>query len=93
MKKLFLSSVLLFPIHSILFLTPVPVQSAVNLEAVSIQNFEADLPAKSVSVFETERHRVWINLTNTQGLFKQILIAYITGANNGFESLCRFLQY
>lgn len=85
MKKLFLSSVLLFPVHSILFSTPLPVHCAVNLEAVSIQNFGADFPAKSVSVFETERHRVWINLTNTQGLFKQILIAYITGATNGWD--------
>ncbi|MCP2027434.1 hypothetical protein L1276_002591 [Flavobacterium sp. HSC-32F16] len=85
MKKLFLSSVLLFPIHSILFSTPVSVRCFANLEALSIQNFGADFPAKSVSVFETERHRVWINLTNTQGLFKQILIAYATGATNGWD--------
>ena len=61
MKKLFLSSVLLFPIHSILFLTPVPVQSAVNLEAVSIQNFGADLPVKSVNV-SSDRKKVTLQL-------------------------------
>lgn len=31
---------------------------------------------------EFERHRVWLNFTNTQGAFKQILIGYIEGATN-----------
>lgn len=29
-----------------------------------------------------ERHRVWLNLTNTQGAFKQLLIGYVEGATN-----------
>ena len=29
-----------------------------------------------------ERHRVWLNLTNTEGAFKQILVGYIEGATN-----------
>ena len=29
-----------------------------------------------------ENHRVWLNLTNTQGAFKQLLVGYITGATN-----------
>lgn len=32
-----------------------------------------------------ERHRVWLNLTNNQGLFKQLLIGYIEGATNGYD--------
>jgi hypothetical protein len=32
-----------------------------------------------------ERHRVWINLTNTQGAFKQLLIGYIEGATNFWD--------
>lgn len=32
-----------------------------------------------------ERHRVWLNLTNDQGFFKQVLIGYITGATNGWD--------
>jgi hypothetical protein len=32
-----------------------------------------------------ERHRVWLNLTNDQGLFKQLLIGYIEGATNGYD--------
>ncbi|MFB9080613.1 T9SS sorting signal type C domain-containing protein [Flavobacterium procerum] len=32
-----------------------------------------------------ERHRVWLNLTNNQGLFKQLLIGYMRGATNGYD--------
>ncbi len=33
-----------------------------------------------------ERHRVWLNLSNTGGAFKQLLVGYIEGATNGFDS-------
>jgi len=33
-----------------------------------------------------EKHRVWLNLTNTQGAFKQMLVGYITGATNDYDS-------
>ncbi|TRX33531.1 fibronectin type III domain-containing protein [Flavobacterium sp. ZT3R18] len=33
-----------------------------------------------------EKHRVWLNLTNTEGAFKQMLVGYVTGATNGFDS-------
>lgn len=32
-----------------------------------------------------ERHRVWLNLTNTQGAFKQLLIGYVEGATNSWD--------
>ena len=31
---------------------------------------------------ELERHRVWLNLTNTQAAFKQLLVGYIEGATD-----------
>ncbi|UQD55726.1 T9SS sorting signal type C domain-containing protein [Flavobacterium sp. K5-23] len=34
---------------------------------------------------EIEKHRLWLNLTNSQGAFKQTLIGYITGATNGYD--------
>ncbi|UQD55725.1 T9SS sorting signal type C domain-containing protein [Flavobacterium sp. K5-23] len=34
-----------------------------------------------------EKHRVWLNLTNTQGAFKQTLIGYLTGATNEYDNL------
>ena len=33
-----------------------------------------------------EKHRVWLNLTNEQGAFKQTLVGYVTGATNAYES-------
>ncbi|WKL46532.1 hypothetical protein Q1W71_16380 [Flavobacterium pectinovorum] len=33
-----------------------------------------------------ERHRLWLNMTNSEGAFKQTLIGYIEGATNDFES-------
>lgn len=32
-----------------------------------------------------ERHRVWLNMTNNEGLFKQLMIGYIEGATNGYD--------
>jgi len=32
-----------------------------------------------------EKNRVWLNLTNEEGAFKQTLIGYITGATNDYE--------
>lgn len=34
-----------------------------------------------------EKNRIWLNLTNTQGSFKQTLIGYITDATNEFDNL------
>jgi len=32
-----------------------------------------------------EKHRVWLNITNTEGAFKQMLVGYIEGATNEYE--------
>lgn len=37
---------------------------------------------KSVASSHFEKHRIWLNLSNAQGLFKQILLGYATGATN-----------
>jgi hypothetical protein len=34
-----------------------------------------------------EKNRVWLNLTNKQGAFKQTLVGYITGASNTWDKL------
>ncbi len=33
-----------------------------------------------------EKNRIWLDLTNAQGAFKQLLVGYITDATNGFDS-------
>ncbi|KAF2341088.1 T9SS sorting signal type C domain-containing protein, partial [Flavobacterium tistrianum] len=40
---------------------------------------------KSASTALIEKHRVWLNFTNTEGAFKQLLIGYVTGATNSFD--------
>lgn len=34
---------------------------------------------------EIEKHRLWVNISNTKGGFKQLLIGYATNATNGFD--------
>jgi len=36
---------------------------------------------------EDQKHRVWLNLTNSGGAFKQLLLGYISGATNDFDNL------
>ncbi|WP_119793385.1 T9SS sorting signal type C domain-containing protein [Flavobacterium anhuiense] len=40
---------------------------------------------KSANTALIEKHRVWLNFTNTEGAFKQLLIGYVTGATNSFD--------
>ncbi|TDO84057.1 hypothetical protein EV143_101502 [Flavobacterium chryseum] len=32
-----------------------------------------------------EKHRIWLNMTNTEGAFKQMLVGYVQGATNEYE--------
>jgi large repetitive protein len=40
---------------------------------------------KSKTTSVLEKHRIWLDLTNSQGAFKQTLVGYITDATNGYE--------
>ena len=40
---------------------------------------------KSASKEITEAHHVWLNMTNTKGIFKQMLVGYVQGATNEYE--------
>jgi hypothetical protein len=48
------------------------------------QFFKSNITTKAVQTIE--KNRIWLNLTNTQGAFKQILVGYATGATNGYDS-------
>lgn len=41
---------------------------------------------KGKTVSTIEKNRIWLNLTNSQGAFKQTLVGYITDATNGFDN-------
>ncbi len=34
---------------------------------------------------EPEKHRIWLNLTNSEGAFKQMLLAYVDGATDNYD--------
>jgi hypothetical protein len=53
----------------------------INLERVTFKN--SSISKRAV----VERHRIWLNLTNAGGAFKQLLVGYVTGATNGFDKL------
>jgi hypothetical protein len=42
--------------------------------------------AKEKTANSIEKHRVWLNVSNTQGAFKQTLVGYVTDATNAYDS-------
>ncbi|WPR72098.1 T9SS sorting signal type C domain-containing protein [Flavobacterium sp. NG2] len=41
--------------------------------------------AKTTTTNKIEKNRIWLNLSNSQGAYKQMLIGYITGATNDYD--------
>ncbi|MDN3677748.1 hypothetical protein QWY90_10505 [Flavobacterium paronense] len=50
------------------------------------QFFKMTTPNTTVTS-EIEKHRYWINVYNTQGAFKQVLLGYVDGATMGLDRL------
>lgn len=48
------------------------------------QFFKTRNPKSKTEAFD--KHRIWLNLTNTKGVFKQTLIGYITDATNQYDT-------
>jgi len=42
-------------------------------------------PGKTAKTAKLEKHRLWLNMTNTTGAFKQTLIGYAEGATNSYD--------
>ncbi|QLC67035.1 T9SS sorting signal type C domain-containing protein [Flavobacterium sp. LPB0248] len=53
-----------------------------NLRKGSSENTQFYKPAEAS---KTESNRLWLNIANSQGAFKQILIGYVEGATNGID--------
>ncbi|WP_166921230.1 glycine-rich domain-containing protein [Flavobacterium poyangense] len=47
------------------------------------QFFKIDETSKKKDL---ERHRIWLDMTNEEGAFKQLLIGYVEGATNGHDN-------
>jgi len=50
-------------------------------------NFYKTKNPKAKTTTTIEKNRVWLNLTNKEGAFKQTLVGYITGATNTWDKL------
>ena len=48
------------------------------------QFFKGPKPKTSIAL---KKHRVWLNLSNVDGAFKQLLVGYVTNATNGLDRL------
>lgn len=57
------------------------------------QFFRFKTTSKSTNAKTLEKNRIWLNLTNQQGAFKQTLIGYITGATNNNEGFFDGISY
>lgn len=42
--------------------------------------------SKAKTTSKIEKNRVWLNLTNKEGAFKQTLVGYVTGATNDYDN-------
>jgi hypothetical protein len=49
--------------------------------------------AKTQKISVVEKNRVWLNLTNVGGAFKQLLVGYIAGATNNWDNLYDAISY
>nr|WP_199002293.1 T9SS sorting signal type C domain-containing protein [Flavobacterium sp. ASV13] len=47
------------------------------------QFFKSAQAAKETGL---EKNRIWLNMTNTEGAFKQLLVGYVEGATNNYEN-------
>lgn len=55
--------------------------------ALNNSNFYKTKNPKAKTTITIEKNRVWLNLTNKEGAFKQTLVGYITGATNTWDKL------
>ncbi|MGL2992752.1 T9SS sorting signal type C domain-containing protein [Flavobacterium sp. TSSA_36] len=58
--------------------------NAMRLAGNNTQFFKQSITKKTTAEV---KNRLWLNLTNSQGAFKQLLIGYIEGATNDWDSL------
>jgi hypothetical protein len=61
--------------------------NSMRLVENNTQFFKQNSSIKSKTTTTLEKNRIWLNLSNTEGLFKQVLVGYISGATNGYDGL------
>ncbi|WP_432222564.1 T9SS sorting signal type C domain-containing protein [Flavobacterium sp. TMP13] len=69
-----------------------------SLPSVSFKN-DMRVPGQNSQFFKmtkkptVEKNRIWLNLTNEDGLFKQLLIGYLSGATNAYDMVYDGVTY
>ncbi|WP_294959522.1 T9SS sorting signal type C domain-containing protein, partial [uncultured Flavobacterium sp.] len=61
-------------------------QSVVFTNSMRVANRNSQFYKSAAASTDIEKHRLWLNLTNTEGAFKQLLIGYVTGATNSWDN-------
>jgi hypothetical protein len=56
-----------------------------SMRAGGNNNAQFFKPGRTAKTGKLEKHRLWLNMTNTAGAFKQTLIGYAEGATNNFD--------
>jgi hypothetical protein len=62
-------------------------KNAMRIKGNNNQFFKNENSLKTAPTSTFEKHRIWINLSNSKGLFKQTLLGYDSGATNGQDLL------
>ncbi|WP_374174311.1 T9SS sorting signal type C domain-containing protein [Flavobacterium tructae] len=53
----------------------------------AVDNGQFFRPANTSRKTTIEKNRIWLNMTSTTGAFKQLLLGYVEGATNNYETL------
>ncbi|WP_264531645.1 T9SS sorting signal type C domain-containing protein [Flavobacterium sp. N502540] len=53
----------------------------------AVDNGQFFRPGNTSRKSTIEKHRIWLNMTSTTGAFKQLLLGYVEGATNDYETL------
>jgi uncharacterized delta-60 repeat protein len=62
-------------------------KNAMRIKGNNNQFFKNENSLKTAPTSTFEKHRIWLNLSNSKGLFKQTLLGYASGATNGQDLL------
>jgi hypothetical protein len=62
-------------------------KNAMRIKGNNNQFFKNGNSLKTAPTSTFEKHRIWLNLSNSKGLFKQTLLGYASGATNGQDLL------
>jgi hypothetical protein len=57
----------------------------VGIGGAILDNSQFFKGTKTKTTAASKKHRIWLNLTNTEGAFKQLLVGYVTDATNGLD--------